>query len=122
MRNTQKKGDTAVAQSIATFTRLDYDVLLPITESAAYDIAIDIGTKIIRIQVKYSSSKEVDLRNIHSNAKGYVIKKTRTNSYDWLYVLCSDGTEYVVQECLEGRRSITFFDNTYLLTKIFKSK
>ncbi len=120
MRNTQRKGDVAVAQCIATFTRLNYDILLPLTESAAYDIAIDIGARIVRVQVKYSSSREVDLRNIHSNSKGYVIKKTKTNSYDWLYVLCSDNTEFLVQECLEGRRSITFFDDTYLLSnKLF---
>jgi len=116
MRTTQKKGDTALAQCIATFTRLGYDVLLPLTESAAYDLAIDVDSKIFRIQVKYSSSREVDLRNIHSNARGYVVKKAKQNSYDWLYVLCSDNTEFLVQECLDGRRSVTFYDDRYLLT------
>jgi len=116
MRNTQHKGDTAVAQCIATFTRIGYDILLPLTESASYDLAIDTGDGIVRVQVKYSSNKEVDLRNIHSNAKGYVIKKAKKNSYDWLYVLGSDDSEYLVKECLEGRRSITFFDNSFLLS------
>ena len=115
MRTTQRKGDTALAQSIATFTKLGYDVLLPITESAAYDLAIDTGTAILRVQAKYSSLKEVDLRNIHSNAQGYVVKKTTKDAYDWLYVLCADNKEYLVKECLEGRRSITFFDDRYLL-------
>jgi hypothetical protein len=117
MRSTQQKGDTATAQCIATFTRMGFDVLLPLTESAAYDVALDTGTSIVRIQVKYSSSKEVDLRNIHSNAKGYVVKKTKKDSYDWLYVLHESGKEYLVKECLDSRRSITFFDNRYLLKK-----
>lgn len=41
MRMAQKKGDMAVAQAIATFTRLGCDVALPITESAAYDLIVD---------------------------------------------------------------------------------
>jgi len=116
MRTTQRKGDIATAQCIATFTRKGYDVLIPLTESAAYDVALDIGDKLIRVQVKYTSGKEVDLRNIHSNASGYVVKKSRKNCYDWLYVLKSDGTEYLVKECLEARRSVTFYDDRYLLT------
>ncbi len=115
MRNTQHKGDTATAQCIATFTKKGFDVLIPLTESASYDIALDTGEGIVRVQVKYSSNKEVDLRNIHSNAKGYVVKKAKKNSYDWLYVLHESGEEYLVKECLDGRRSITFFNQTYKL-------
>ena len=117
MRTTQRKGDTALTQCIATFTKLGYDVLIPLTESAPYDAAVDLGSTIIRIQIKFSSSNEVDLRNIHSNATGYVVKKTKKNSYDWLYVLHQSGTEYLVKECLDGRRSITFYDDKYILSK-----
>jgi hypothetical protein len=115
MRNTQHKGDTATAQCIATFTRKGYDVLIPLTESAAYDLVLDTGEKLVRVQVKFSSTKEVDLRNIHSNARGYVVKKTKSNSYDWLYVLHESGSEYLVKECLNGRRSITFYNETHVL-------
>lgn len=118
MRTTQRKGDTALTQCIATFTRLGFDVLVPLTESASYDLAIDINSRIFRIQVKFTSSKEVDLRNIHSNAQGYVVKKSQINSYDWLYVLKSDGAEYLITKCLDNRRSITFYDETYLLTNV----
>lgn len=105
MRTTQKKGDLAVAQAIATFTRLGYDVSLPITESASYDIVVDDG-QLNRVQVRYNGSKEVELRRIHSNSKGYVIKKTKKGAYDWLYILSPDGEEYLIKECLDGRRSI----------------
>jgi FlaG/FlaF family flagellin (archaellin) len=117
MRNTQHKGDTATAQCIATFTKKGYDVLIPLTESAAYDLVLDTGKTLVRVQVKYSSGKEVDLRNIHSNAKGYVVKKTKESSYDWLYVLHESGEEYLIKKCLNGRRSITFSDDTYKLAK-----
>ena len=106
MRDTQKKGDLAVAQAIATFTRLGFDVSLPITESAAYDIVVDDNEGLHRVQVRFNSSKDVELRRIHSNSKGYVIKKTKADSYDWLYVLQPDGAEFLIKQCLDGRRSV----------------
>lgn len=106
-RNTQRKGDIALSQAIATFTKLGFDVLLPITESAAYDLVVDVNGILYRIQAKYTSGKEIDLRNIHSNSQGYVIKKVEECAYDWLYVLAVDGKEYLSKECLSGRRSVT---------------
>src|SRR3712207_1609064 len=106
MRDTQRKGDIAVSQAIATFTRLGYDIAVPLTESAAYDLIVDDGEGIWRIQVKYSGGKEVDLRRIHSNSKGYMVKKTAEQAYDWLYILKDSGEEYVIKECLSARRSV----------------
>ena len=106
MRDTQRKGDIAVTAAIATFTRLGYDVALPVTESAAYDILVDDTQAIHRVQVRFSGGKEVELRRIHSNSTGYVVKKTKSNAYDWLYILKSTGEEYLIKECLAGRRSI----------------
>jgi hypothetical protein len=114
MRTTQRKGDIAVARAIATFTRMGFDVLIPLTESAAYDLAVDEGGRIFRVQVRFTSNEEVDLRRIHSNSKGYVIKKTKEAAYDWLYILDHHSKEYLVRECLVGRRSIKPSDN-YLL-------
>lgn len=106
MRDTQRKGDIAVAQAIATFTRMNYDVALPLTESAAYDILVDDSNGVWRVQVRFTTGKEVDLRRIHSNSTGYVVKKTKPNAYDWLYVLDGEGKEYLIKKCLDGRRSI----------------
>lgn len=106
MRVTQRKGDIAVAQAISSFTKLGLDVLLPLTESASYDLVIDNNGELKRVQVRYTSSGEVDLRRIHSNAQGYVIKKTKENAYDWLFILDHSGREYLIKKCLAGRRSI----------------
>jgi hypothetical protein len=106
MRETQRKGDIAVAQAIATFTKMGYDVSLPMTESAAYDLIIDTATELKRVQVRYTSNGEVGLRRIHSNSLGYVIKKTRENAYDWLFILKATGEKYLIQQCLSGRTSI----------------
>lgn len=106
MRTTQRKGDIAVTIAIATFTKMGFDVALPITESAAYDILVDDLSAIHRVQVRFSGGKEVELRRIHSNSTGYVVKKTKRDAYDWLYILKSTGEEYLIKECLVGRRSI----------------
>jgi len=110
MRVTQRKGDIATAQAIATFTRLGYDVLVPITESAKYDLVIDTPSGLKRVQVKYSSRRDVDLRRIHSNARGYVVKKGLEGAYDWLYVLyaAEEGfEEHLFYECFVDRRAVT---------------
>ncbi len=88
---------------------MGYDVSIPLTESAAYDLVIDDGHQLVRVQCKYANDRrrQVDLRNIHSNSSGYVVKRVRDGSYDWLYVLDGNGAEYVIKECLSQRRSVT---------------
>jgi len=107
MRFTQRKCDTAVAQAVATFTKLGFDVSLPFTESAAYDLIIDIDGVLKKVQVKFCSKKEVGLRRIHSNSSGYIVKKPIENSFDWVYILNSDGVEYLIPYSLAGRNSVT---------------
>lgn len=105
MRDTQRKGDRATAPAIASFTALDYDVAIPLTESAAYDLIIDTGRGLHRVQCKYISGRQVDLRRIHSNGGGFVVKTSAAEAYDWLYVLNAAGQEFLVKECLSGRRA-----------------
>ena len=106
-RATQRKGDIAVARAIASFTEAGLDVLIPLTESAAYDLAVDDGAGLQRVQCKYASTGYVDLRNIHSNSQGYVVKFLRPDAYDWLYVLHADGREFLVDHCPVGRRGMS---------------
>ena len=106
MRTTQRKGDIAVSQAIARFTKMGYDVALPLTESASYDLIVDIGQTLKRVQIRYSGTREVPLRRIHSNSKGYVIKKTKVNAYDWLYIFKNTGDEYLIKQCFVNRNSI----------------
>src|SRR4051794_23921928 len=107
MRTTQRKGDIATARAVATFTARGWDVSIPLTESAAYDLVVDDGEGLKRVQCKFASAREVDLRRIHSNATGFVIKRVARDAYDWLFVLRPDGSEYLIRECHHGRRSVT---------------
>ena len=104
MRQTQRKGDIAVAQAIATFTRMGYDMSVPLTESAQYDQVVDTDDVVKRVQFRFTSSHQVDLRRIHSNSSGYVVKRARSGAYDWLYVLKSTGEEFLLKTCLPAPR------------------
>jgi hypothetical protein len=107
VRLTQRKGDIATARAVATFTALGYDVSLPLTESAAYDLIVDGEAGLQRVQCKFCSTREVNLRRIHSNSQGYVVKRVAPNAYDWLYVLRPTGEEFLIKRCHAGRRSVT---------------
>ncbi|CAN5144466.1 hypothetical protein BH11PAT3_BH11PAT3_0800 [soil metagenome] len=106
MRLTQRKGDTAVAQALATFTKYGYDVSIPLTESAPYDLIVDTGKGLKKVQVKFASGKEVGLRRVHSNSQGYVVKKPLEDTFDWLYVLSGSGEEFLIPYSLAGRNCI----------------
>ncbi len=117
---TQRKGDIAVAQATATFTRLGMDVLFPLTESAAYDLVVDKDGKLYRVQVRYCADKEVGLRRIHSNSKGYVVKRIARNSFDWLYVYRPSGEEFLLTRDLSGRSTVTPQNND-LIDRVLSS-
>jgi hypothetical protein len=50
-------------------------VAVPLTESAPHDVVVDTGDVVKRVQVRFTSSQQVDLRGIHSNSSGYVVKR-----------------------------------------------
>jgi hypothetical protein len=120
MRTTQRKGDIATTRAIATFTARGCDVSIPVTESAAYDFVVDDGRQRQRVQCKFCTGHDVELRRIHSNSGGYVVKRTAADAYDCLYVLRPDGSEYLVRECLAGRRALTL-TATHLLGAVAES-
>ena len=120
-RSTQRKGDTAVAQAVATFTRIGYDAFLPLTESAPYDLIVDTGKLLKRVQIKYTSDGKVDLRRVHSNSKGYVVKKPLGGTYDWMYVFRGPTQEeFLIIKPPFGKRSLKMQRN-HLLHNVLKN-
>lgn len=114
-RETQRKGDIGLTHAIAFFTKEELDVSIPVTESAPYDLIVDCLDGLKRVQVRYTTGKQVGLRRIHSNSKGYVVKKTKENVYDWLFVVWNkDGVfeEHLIKECLSNRTTINLSEST----------
>lgn len=95
-RETQRKGDLAKAQAIAYFTSLNWEVAVLLTESAPYDLIVDTGIELKRVQVKYTSTGSVDMRRIHSNSSGYVVRSYENTDFDWLLIYSSDNEIYLI--------------------------
>lgn len=54
-KNSKKQGDAGLGQAIAYFTSKGYDVALPLTDSADWDMIVEIDNSLKRVQVKTSS-------------------------------------------------------------------
>jgi len=54
-KNSKKQGDAGLGQAIAYFTMKGYDVALPLTDSADWDLIVEIEGQLKRVQVKTSS-------------------------------------------------------------------
>lgn len=54
-KNSKKQGDAGLGQAIAYFTMKGYDIALPLTDSADWDLIIETEDGLKRIQVKTSS-------------------------------------------------------------------
>jgi hypothetical protein len=54
-KNSKKQGDAGLGQAIAYFTMLGYDIALPLTDSADWDLIVEMEDGLKRVQVKTSS-------------------------------------------------------------------
>ena len=56
--NTKRKGSLAIGTAISYFTNKGITVLLPIADCDKYDLVIDEGGFLKRVQCKYSGGRE----------------------------------------------------------------
>jgi len=100
-KNTKKQGDAGLGDCIAYFTSIGATVLIPLTDSQDYDLVIDQGNGLKRVQVKTSTqvnkygSYSVGLRLI-GGTTGTVLKHFDATSVELLFVLCSNGSRYLI--------------------------
>ena len=52
-KNSKKQGDAGLGQAIAYFTMLGYDIALPLTDSADWDLIVEMDDLLKRVQVKH---------------------------------------------------------------------
>ena len=74
----KQKGNLTELQCIAACYKLGYSVSIPYGENSRYDFILDIGTKLLRIQVKTSSNKKA-IKN-PSDAIIFACRSTNVNS------------------------------------------
>ena len=71
-KNSKKQGDAGLGQAIAYFTSKGYDVALPLTDSADWDMIVEINGILKRVQVKTSSqlSESNGIMKFNANVNG----------------------------------------------------
>ena len=70
-KNSKKQGDAGLGQAIAYFTLKGYDVALPLTDSADWDLIVEIDGVLKRVQVKTSSQmSDTGVMKFNCDVKG----------------------------------------------------
>ncbi len=115
MLSTNRKGAIAETAIAAAATKLGVPVLRPIVEHARYDLAFEIGDRILRVQCKWGRLDEdgavvqVQLQGSWlSPTAGYVRSSYSEDEIDLLAVYCGDLDRcYLLPSALvAGRRAI----------------
>ena len=57
-KNSKKQGDAGLGQAIAYFTMKGYDIALPLTDSADWDLIVEMEDGLKKVQVKTSKQLE----------------------------------------------------------------
>lgn len=101
-KNSKQKGNIGLGAAIAHFTKEGYSVSLPLTESQRYDLIVDDGTKLYRVEVKTSSHKkpsgsyEVLIKTCGGNKSFNTTKHFDCEAVDLLFILTEDGKQYCI--------------------------
>lgn len=120
-RNSKKKGDAGLGAAIAHFTLMGLCVCVPLTDSQDYDLVVDVGDKLARVQVKTTAYKNdagnysVSLSMKGGNSKAnFVHRRGDEMVYDYLFILTESGSTYLIpREVFAGHRSQIVLSKKY---------
>jgi prevent-host-death family protein len=94
--STNRKGAIAEAKIVAAATELGVPVLRPVQEHGRYDLAFEIGDRILRVQCKWGSLDQggavirVSLRSSWCTPNGYEHRSYKSDEIDLVAVYCGD--------------------------------
>ena len=98
---TREQGDIGMAVAISEFAKLGYNISIPMTDNAPYDLIVDLEGALEKVQVKTtrhkvtSGSYEVQLKRVRPNRTENIIHKFDNEEADWLFVLVETGQCYM---------------------------
>lgn len=95
------RGNAGLSYAIAYFGCNGYTVSVPLNDTQDYDLIVDDGTSLKKVQVKATSQVDnkgeysVSLRSSGGTA-GVTYKNVRDTDVDLLFVLCSNLDAYLI--------------------------
>lgn len=121
-KNSKKQGDAGLGQAIAYFTAKGYDVALPLTDSADWDMIVEIDNSLKRVQVKTSSQlKNNGVMLFNANVTGGNKSGDKTNKLiddqEWdlifLHHLVTGKQALIPKDALTTKGQINIGGNKY---------
>lgn len=111
----KQQGDLGEADAIAILTRLGGEVSAPLFSSPNYDLVVDFGGGLLRVQVKTSAAVPrpgvfgVNIATCGGNQSwNRVVRMFDRSRCDLLYTLVADGRRWLIPSAaVDGRKKIT---------------
>jgi hypothetical protein len=112
------QGDAGMGVAIAYFSRIGVRIGIPLTDSQPYDLMIDDGGKLSRVQVRTTTVREgrshvVGLKTVGGNKTQLITKTFDPTAYEWLFVVCGDATAYLIPTTTISARYSIFLGRKY---------
>jgi hypothetical protein len=109
-KNSKKQGDIGLSLAIAWFAKRGHTVCIPLSDSQAYDLVVELNGVLKRVQVKttrsFNQSKgifEVELRTKGGNRSGIGKSKSLDlTKIDFLFVVTETGGLYLIPSSAVG--------------------
>jgi hypothetical protein len=116
--NTRLQGDAGMGVAIAYFSRIGIRIGIPLTDSQPYDLMIDDGGNLSRVQVRTTTVREgrsyvVGLKTVGGNKTQLITKVFDPTAYEWLFVVCGDATVYLIPATAISARYSIFLGRKY---------
>jgi hypothetical protein len=103
--HTKSKGDAAEAMVLAAFAVHGFVVSRPFSENAPYDLIVDDGTRLAKVQVKHVALHDGYVVMRASSASQYVSRLYSDSECDFFAGWCPDlGTMYLVAHADTGNQ------------------
>jgi hypothetical protein len=103
------QGDIGEAAAMAWFARVGIAVMVPLFHSPDYDLVVDLGGSLNRVQVKTSRHKKGDRFAVglctHGGNQSWngLVRRFDPSRYDLLFALIGDGRRWLIpSHAIEG--------------------
>jgi hypothetical protein len=110
--NPREQGLIGLTDAIAYFGGIGWSVSMPLIDSQPYDLVVDDGHRLLRVQVKTTTRRSsggrylVQLCTRGGNQSFHTTKYFDPDASDLLYVLTDDRTRYVIPTSAIRARSV----------------
>lgn len=100
-KNSRKQGDHGLGAAIAYFASIGWCVNIPLTDSQPYDLIVDDGANLLKVQVKTATHKrdnyfQAYIKTCGGNQSFSTVKYFDSTLVDYLFILTTNNEKYLI--------------------------